>query len=252
MKKKLTIILLTIILLLCAACSDVAKYSAESERIVKVAVVTGGHDFDEKAFFSMFDSFDGIEYTHLSQKDHSEIFENIDDFSYDVIVLYNMTQKISPKRQANFIRLLNKNTGLVALHHSIAAFDDWREYEKIIGARYFHKEAFRNGEAYKKSSYKHDVDIPVNIENKSHPITRGLKDFMIHDETYKDCFFQKDNNILLTTNEPTNDKSICWTRQYGRSRVCYIQLGHGSEAYNNENYRALVANAVKWSAGKLN
>jgi len=46
MKKKLTIILLTMILLLCAACSDVAKYPAESEGAVKVAVITGGHGFD--------------------------------------------------------------------------------------------------------------------------------------------------------------------------------------------------------------
>ncbi len=251
MKKKLTSILLTIILLLCAGCSDVAKYPAESEGTVKVAVVTGGHGFDEKAFFSMFDSFDGIEYTHLPQKDHSEIFENIDDFPYDVIVLYNQPQKISPKRQANFIRLLNKSTGLVVLHHAVGAFDNWREYEKIIGARYFHKEAFRNGKTYKKSTYKHDVDMKVNIAQKRHPVTQGIDDFKIHDETYKGCFFQKDNNVLLTTNESASDKTIGWTRKYGKSRVCFIQLGHGPSTYENKNYRKLVSNAIKWSA-KIN
>ena len=140
----------------------------------------------------------------------------------------------------------------MALHHSIGAFDDWREYEKIIGARYFQNESVRNTKTYKKSSYKHDVDFHINITQKQHPITRRIDGFDIHDEIYKGCFFQKDNNVLLTTNEPTSDKPIGWTRKYGNSKVCYIQLGHGLEAYNNENYRALVANAIKWSAGELN
>ena len=252
MKKKLTIILLTIILLLCAGCSDVATSPSPGEDPVKVAIITGGHDFDGKAFFSMFDSFNGIEYTHLPQKDHSEIFEDVSHFPYDVIVLYNLTQKISPKRQANFIRLLNKSTGLVALHHSIGAFDDWQEYEKIVGARYFHTESVRNGKTYKKSSYKHDVDFHINITQKQHPITRRIDGFDIFDETYKGCFFQKDNNVLLATNESTSDKPICWTRQYGKSRVCYIQLGHGPSSYGNKNYRKLVSRAIKWSAGELN
>ena len=253
MKKKLTIILLIMILLLCAACSEVATFLSPGEDLVKVAVVTGGHGFDEKAFFSMFDSFDGIEYTHLPQKDHSEIFENASNLdSYDVIVLYNMSQKISEKRKKNFIDILSKGKGLVVLHHAVGAFDDWREYEKIIGGRYFHKESARAGKTYKKSTYKHDVDMKVNIAQKQHPVTHRIDDFKIHDETYKGCYFKDDNNVLLTTDEPTSDKTIGWTRQYGRSKVCYIQLGHGLEAYNNENYRALVANAIKWTAGKLN
>ncbi len=252
MKKKLTIILLTMILLLCAACSDVAKYSAESERTVKVAVITGGHDFDRKIFFGMFDSFDGIEYTHLPQKDHSEIFEDISHFPYDVIVLYNMTQKISPKRQANFIKLLNKGTGLVAIHHSIGAFDDWQEYRKIIGGKFYLEDTVENGVAYKKLGYKHDVNIPINIKDKRHPITMGLEDFMIHDETYKNCLIESDNHILLTTDNPASDKSICWTRKYGRSKVFYIQQGHGPGIFKDENYKVLVTRAIKWSASELN
>jgi len=201
----------------------------------------------------MFGSFENIDYIENQQKDDSEIFEDVSNFDfYDVIVLYNMSQRISEKRRKNFIDILNKGKGLVVLHHAIGAFDDWGEYEKIIGARYLHKEGVRNGVTYKKSSYKHDVDFRVNVAQKQHPVTHGINDFEIHDETYKGCFFQKDNNILLTTNESTSDRPICWTRKYGNSKVCYIQLGHGPEAYNNENYRALVANAIKWSAGRIN
>ena len=224
--------------------------TAGAERI-KVAVVTGGHDFEQKPFLEMFNSFEGMEYMHVALKDDSEIFEDISSLPYDVIVLYNMTQKISTKRQKNFVNLLNKGVGLVALHHSIAAFPGWPEYRKIIGARFLLSDVVENGISYKMSTYKHDVDIPISIENKHHPITKDMKGFTIHDETYQNCLIEPDNNILLVTDEPSNDKGICWTRKYGNSKVCYIQLGHGFQAYNNENYRTLVANAIKWSADRL-
>ena len=41
------------------------------------------------------------------------------------------------------------------------------------------------------------------------PVTRGLEDFVIHDETYKGCHFQDDNNVLLTADHPTSDKMDC-------------------------------------------
>ncbi len=221
-----------------------------SERI-KVAVVTGGHNFEQKPFLEMFNSFDGIRYVHVALKDDSEIFEDIDDWPYDVIVLYNMTQKISPKRRKNFVSLLDKGVGLVALHHSIAAFQEWPEYRKIIGARYFLSDVVENGITYKRCTYKHDVTFAVKVEDKNHPITRALDDFTINDETYKGYLVDRDNLLLLSTDEPSNNESICWTRKYGNSKVVYIQAGHGSKAYKNENYRTLVANAIKWSDGRF-
>jgi type 1 glutamine amidotransferase len=162
-----------------------------------------------------------------------------------------MSQDISPKRQKNFVSLLNKGVGLVALHHSIGAFQEWPQYRKIIGGKFYLEDSVENGISYNKSDYEHDVDIPVSIENKRHPITKNLNSFTIHDESYKNCLIESDNNVLLTTDEPSSDKSICWTRKYGNSKVVYIQLGHGLEAYNNESYRTLVANAIKWSADRL-
>jgi len=215
---------------------------------IKVAVLTGGHGFERKPFLEMFDSFKGIKYTEVQLKDHSEIFEDISKWDYDVIVMYNMTQKISPQRQKNFIKLLKKRgVGVVALHHTMGAFQQWPEYRKIIGSKYYLKETQEN----RASTYKHDMDINVHIADTSHPITRGMSDFQIHDETYNYCGFEKDNHVLLTTDHPDNNKSIAWVRRYGNARVCGIQLGHDSAAYKNPNYRKLVASAIRWCAGRL-
>jgi len=219
---------------------------------IKVVVITAGHGFKKEPFFAIFDSFGDIEYTSAHQQDHSEIFEDISKWDYDVMVLYNMTQKISPKRQANFIKLLDRGIGVVALHHSIAAFQAWSEYPKIVGGKYYLKDMVEDGIEHKASKYKHDIDINVYVKDKKHPITRAMTDFTIHDETYGNQVFEKDNHVLLTTDHPTSDESLCWVRRYGSANVCYIQLGHGPDAYANQNYRWLVAQAIRWSAGRLN
>ncbi|MFB0555516.1 MAG: ThuA domain-containing protein, partial [Phycisphaerae bacterium] len=222
---------------------------AEPEKPIKTVVITGGHGFEHDPFFSLFKGNVDIEYVEAEQKDHSEIFEDISGWDYDVIVLYNMTQNISPQRQENFINLLEKQgVGLLAMHHMLGAFQNWPEYCKITGGKYFLKETDEN----RASTYKHDIDLNVHIANTSHPITRGMSDFQIHDEGYKYCGFEKNNKVLLTTEHPDCDKTICWVRRYGRTRVCGLMLGHDHYAYENPNLRRLVTQAIRWSAGRLN
>ncbi len=219
---------------------------------IKVAVLTGGHGFERKPFLEMFDSFKGIKYVEVQLKDHSEIFEDISDWDYDVIAMYSMTQNISQKRKDNFKKLLNRGIGLVALHHNMGSFQNWPEFKKIIGGKYYLKATEEDGVERRGSTYKHDIDMNVRIADASHPITRGMKDFKIHDEGYKYCGFEKNNRVLLTTDHPDSDKTIAWTRTYGKAKVCTIQLGHDAAAYQNANYRRLVARAIRWCAGRLN
>ncbi|MBN1803987.1 MAG: ThuA domain-containing protein [Sedimentisphaerales bacterium] len=210
--------------------------------------MTGGHDFQHDPFFKVFEGHDDIEYTEFRLKDHSEIFEDISGWDYDVIVLYNMTKEISPERRENFVRLLKeKGVGLVALHHMMAAYPQWQQYLKITGAKYFLEETDNR----RGSTYKHDLDLNVHVEDTSHPITRGMSDFKIHDEGYEYCGFAKDNHVLLTTVHPDCDRTIGWVRNVGKARVYGMMLGHDSAAYENPNFRKLVARAIRWTAGQL-
>jgi len=222
-------------------------YSKPGEKI-KAVVVTGGHAFEHKPFISLFEGYDDIEYVEVQLKDHSEIFEDISGWDYDVIVFFNMTQKISPKRQENFVKLVKNGTGVVALHHSMGSFQEWPEYIKIIGGRYNLKASEQGGVKREASTYEHDADFTVHIEDTKHPITRGLSDFQVHDETYKKCSFEKDNHLLLTTNHPDSDRELGWVRSYGRGKVCFIMVGHGPSIYAHPTYRQLVARAIRWSA----
>lgn len=245
------VFILVAVMVCCCSCGQSLQTGQEGAEKIKVVVVTAGHGFKKEPFFAIFESCDDIDYVEAKQQDHSELFEDISGWDYDVIVLYNMTQEISPARQRNFTELLNRGVGLVALHHSIGAFQQWGEYRKIIGGRYYLNEMEEDGVMHPKSDYKHDLNIAVHVRDKRHPITRRMKDFVIYDEAYKKCVFEKDNHVLLTTDHPASDKPLCWVRRYGEGKVCYIQSGHGPEAYANENYRRLVSRAIRWSAGRL-
>ena len=112
----LMVLLLASTVLLCS-CGQSCQ-SGKSDVNTKVVVVTAGHGFDREPFFAIFDALEGVDYVEAEQKDDSELFEDISSWDYDVIVLFNMTQKISPKRQANFKKLLDllmKNYKLVIL-----------------------------------------------------------------------------------------------------------------------------------------
>lgn len=242
---------LTALICSCSTFSSNEDFADKQQEKVKVVVVTAGHDFEREAFFAIFDSFDKVQYVEAEQKDDSEIFEDISDWDYDVIVLYNMTQKISLRRQANFKKLLDKGVGLVGLHHSIANFQDWPEYRNIIGAKYYLEITTENGVTYPRGEYIHDVDINVYITDMTHPVTRGLSDFLINDETYGKWTFDSGNHLLLTTDHPASNRQLAWVRNYRNARVCFIQLGYGPRAYRNRNYRRLVAQAIGWCAHKL-
>ncbi|MHC4475758.1 MAG: ThuA domain-containing protein [Planctomycetota bacterium] len=220
----------------------------QADEKIKAVVVTAGHGFEEEPFLAVFDSFANVDYVRAHQEDHSEVFEDTTGWDYDVIVLYNMTQEISEKRKANFLKLLDKGVGVVAMHHCIAAFQNWDEYPKIIGAKYYLKAAEEDGVLHPRGVPKHGLDIAVLVEDTRHPITRGMRGFIIHDEGYNKYSFESDNRVLLSTQHPDCQGPLCWVRRYGNAKVCYIQLGHDHKAYENAGFRKLVGRAINWCA----
>ena len=161
-----------------------------------------------------------------------------------------MGKKISEKRQDNFLKLMDRGVGVVALHHCIAAYPNWSEWAKIIGGKYFEQAGQMGGTQFKASVYLHDREVPIKVEAADHPVTKGVKDFVLHDETYKGQWVDPQATVLLSTTDPTSDKPVGWAKAYRKARVCYIQSGHGPQAYTDANYRLLVSNAIRWTAGK--
>lgn len=224
--------------------------TAAPARKVNIVLITGGHAFDQKEFLAMFDAMDGIAYKHVAQKAGGEAFDNIDDFKYETIVLYNHNQKLTDAQAANFQKLLDKGVGLVVLHHAIAAYQNWPEFRKIVGGRYYLKdETDADGTVHKRCLYKHDVDFKVHIEDPKCPVAAGVSDFTTHDETYKGYTADPQVKVFLTTDDPTSTREIGWTNTYHKANVCFIELGHDAKAYASKEMQTLYVQAIKWAAG---
>ena len=225
-----------------------ASKANDTEQL-RVLVLTGGHDFDKEPFYKMFADFDNTEIDHVKIQKECTYFDDISRFNYDVIVFYNFRNQLSSKGQENLLKLCNKGIGLVMLHHAIAGFPEWPMWPKIVGAQYFLEDTEIEGKLWKRCTYKHGVTYHVTVDKSKSMVTTGLKDFEILDETYKGYRLESDNQILLTTDEPLSQKEIGWTRTFQKSKVCYIQLGHGINAFENLNYKQLLKQSIDW-AGK--
>lgn len=231
-------------------CTTVAV-AADNVGKTKVLVVTGGHGFDKEPFFKMFVENPEITFTWAAHATTNATAYERDDFlSYDVVVLYDMMRNITERQKAQFNSLIEKGVGLVVLHHAIVAYPDWPEYERIIGGRYTEPNPAKPGTVTEAVGWKHDEIVPVVVVAKDHPITAGLKDFTIHDEIYWGYRVRPDVTPLITTTHPKSAKPLGWYRTEGKSRVVYLQLGHGPEAFADENYHRLLAQSIRWTARK--
>lgn len=233
-----------------AFCLGCLPADAQTNKAFKVLIITGGHGFDAEPFFALFKANQEIAFTHATQaKDSSVAYDREDLYSYDAVVLYDMVQDISEEQKKRFLGLFERGIGLFVMHHAIVSYQGWPEFERIVGGTYPEPQD-KKGQVTPELGWEHDVTIPVQVIAKDHPVTRGVSDFTIFDEIYWGYRTTKDAVPLITTSHPKSGKPLAWARTEKKSRVVYLQLGHGPEAFGNENFRKLVGNAIRWVALK--
>ena len=215
---------------------------------IRVVVVTGGHDFEQEPFFQVFKDNPDITYKAVEHPNAQALFKSDAAKDYDVLVFYDMHQEITDEAKADLVARLKDGKGLVVLHHAIADYQKWPEYAKIIGARYYLEKTVVDGVEKARSAYKHGMHFTLHVADPAHPVTRGVKDFEIHDETYKWLDVAKDVHPLLTTEEPESNHVVAWAKTYENARVVYLQSGHDHFAYENPSFRQVLRQAIHWTA----
>ena len=210
---------------------------------IKVLVITGGHAFKAEPFFKMFQDNPEITYVAAEQQKAAEAYDREDLYSYNVVVLYDAPMNITEAQKARFVALFDKGIGVVIVHHAYLSYPMWSEYGRIAGGQYIYQdEQLKAGVT--SSHYKGDVDIPVTIAAKDHPVTAGLDDFLLKDELYTNMHMLGSVNPLLKT----GDELLAWTRMEKKSRVVGMIIGHGPTAYENPNFLRLLSQSIRWAA----
>ncbi|MEK7684904.1 MAG: ThuA domain-containing protein [Verrucomicrobiota bacterium] len=235
----------TLILLLTLFWLAAPGQAAEKTRVL---VVTGGHGFETNQFFKMFQDNPDITFQAAEHPKAHAWLKTEAARQWDVLVLYDMWQPITDEAKSDFVARLKEGKGLVALHHCLASHQKWPEYAKIIGGQYHLEKWVQDGAEKPGSTYLHDVKFKVKVADPTHPVTRGLQDFDIQDETYGGFEVKPESHALLTTEEKTSSPTIAWAKTYEAARVVYVELGHDHFAFENPNYRRLVAQAIRWTA----
>lgn len=216
---------------------------------VRALVITGGHGYKIGEFNKMFASFaPDVTYQVVEFPAAYEMLGKENRQKYDVLVFYHMWQTITDEQKEIFSECIREGKPVVALHHSICAYDDWPEYWNIIGGKYFHKETELNGVTWKPCSYIHDLHFRVKIAAIRHPVTKGVSDFQIFDETYKGYYVAGDVTPLLETDEPSSNPVIGWAKKYGKAKVVVLQSGHDSPTFENPDFRKLLKQSIEWVA----
>ena len=240
--KYLMIVLSGLLLLILNFCGSRTSVSEKP----LILVITGGHAFDTTQFSGMLFSFSDMKVDTIYQPRANAFFETDEIHRYDVFVFYDMWQDITNQQEASILELLQEGKGMVFLHHSLASYQGWDEFIKIIGGRYYLNDYMQD--TSRLSDYEHDLDLQVKVLDSTHPVTFGMQDFEIHDEGYSNIEILPSTHLLLEVDHPSCSKYIAWTNEYKKSRIVYIMLGHDKHAYQNESFRTLVKNAVKWTS----
>jgi hypothetical protein len=224
-----------------------ALSAANPSTPIRILVITGGHSYKVEQFNQMLSSLGpSITYQVAELPGAYDMFLPENRSKYDVLVFYHMWQKITDEQAKVFADCIKQGKPVVALHHSICAFDDWPEYWNIIGGKYFHKETTFKGKVYQPCSYIHDLNFNVKVASTKHPVTKGISDFPVFDETYKGYYVEEGVTTLLTTDEPSSTPQIGWAKKYGKSRIVVLQSGHDTPTFENPNFRTLLKQAIVW------
>jgi uncharacterized protein len=223
-------------------------FPVSKEKTIKVLVVTGGHGYNKETFNEMLKSLGSNFVCQIVEFPAAfEMFNPENRAKYDVMVFYHMWQKITPEQQKVFSDCIKTGKPVVALHHSICAFDDWEEYWHIIGGKYFHKPTKVDGKEYAAGTYIHDLHFKANISANKHPVTKGVNDFELFDETYKGYYVEEGVIPLITTTEASSTPIIAWAKKYGKAKIVTLQSGHDSPTFQNPAFRQLLKQAIEWA-----
>jgi type 1 glutamine amidotransferase len=186
---------------------------------LKVAVITGWHPYHVPRFHQF---LRGLTHLDCYVQNLEDYVYNQDDFSsYDALVFYNFHQATPTGQDKGWEqgikdalqRLGKSNQGIAVLHHALLAFPNWSFWAELVGI------------ANRKFDYFHGQQVLTQIVDAEHPVTRGLNNWEMTDETYLMDSAGSDSHVLLTTQHPKSMRTLAWTRQFGQARVfCYEGL----------------------------
>jgi hypothetical protein len=145
------------------------------------------------------------------------------------------------EEQAGAIKeFVESGHGFYALHNSSHISLGSKTYREVMGGAYIGHPTLR--------------PFRVRVVNSTHPITRGIREFIVNDEQHYVQYDKDKANILLESENidglmfrDLGAKAIAgWAYDYGRGRVVFTAVGHTIHALWNPEHIKLQKQTVRW------
>ncbi len=123
--------------------------------------------------------------------------------------------------------------GFLALHNSQGIYPPNGLYYKLFGGDY--------------GGHPKPYVFTVRIDDKNHPITKGVEDFEIYDEQHTVKYYRDRQHMLMRTMARDNLAAAGgWWWEEGKGRFAYLSPGHTPDALNHPMMQRLMRNAMNW------
>lgn len=171
---------------------------------------------------------------------------------------------------------VSKGGGLVVIHAADNSFEQWDEYNKMIGLGgwggrtekdgpyvYFNDEGklVRDDSPGRGGSHGPQHEFRITIRDEAHPITKGMPKVWLHaqDELYDRLRGPAENMKVLATAYSAEDKKgtgrhepMIISIDYGKGRVFHTPMGHADYSVECVGFITTLTRGAEWAAtGKV-
>lgn len=166
--------------------------------------------------------------------DKFEVLEG--DLDYAGIISYVDLWKgtLSEQQAIQLLSYVEGGGGFCMLHNGIS-IQNHEQLVKMIGAKFL----------------SHPKMEELTFETKPHPITEGIKTFLLFEEPYQlEVLDEKDLCIFLTYSYQGKEYLAGYSKEVGKGRVVYLVPGHTVESFEQKEYQKLMKQSIDWCCNK--
>ena len=183
----------------------------------------------------------------IEHTEEVDVFDTAGLASYQVVMFLSTTGDVlDAPQEAALEAWVRAGGGFVGVHSAADTEYDWPFYAELVGALFLSHPAIQ--------------DATMIVEDRSHPSTAHLGEtWMRRDEWYDYRTSPRGSvSVLLSLDHESytgsvmagSDHPIAWHHAIDAGRAFYTGGGHTSESWAEPDFRAHVAGAIEWAAGR--
>jgi type 1 glutamine amidotransferase len=144
-------------------------------------------------------------------------------------------ERIPPDVRTAIDAHVRRGGGVLALHTATLCFDDWPEWQQLIGGGWVWGQSF------------HPPLAVVDVEPaREHPIVHGVAHFVIEDEHYRCLDVASGSTVLAVAPFEGVAHPAMWT---AGPRVFVDALGHDERSLTHPVHATVLRRAARWLTG---